>query len=108
MRFQTGGGSQTLSLGPNSTSLGELFGNFIEAPLGNRPAMPKKKPVYKDDVPCYTQTLPNINGPAANKTAPGGGPAATAATAKTKQDKLRKQAELQVVRKKLNPFGASK
>ena len=37
-----------------------------------------------------------------------GGPAATAATAKTKQDKLRKQAELQVVRKKLNPFGASK
>ncbi|MDA0169851.1 MlaD family protein [Solirubrobacter taibaiensis] len=108
VRFQTGGGSQTLSLGPNSTSLGELFGNFIEAPLGNRPAMPTKKPVYKDDVPCHTQTLPNINGPAANKTAPGGGPAATAATAKTKQDKLRKQAELQVVRKKLNPFGASK
>ncbi|MBE2318222.1 MCE family protein [Solirubrobacter sp. CPCC 204708] len=106
VRFQTGGGSQTLSLGPNSTSLGELFGNFIEAPLGNRPAMPPKKPTYRDDVPCHTQTLPNVNGPLAGKTAPGGGP--TAAAARTKQDKLRKATELKVIRRKLNPFGAGK
>jgi phospholipid/cholesterol/gamma-HCH transport system substrate-binding protein len=106
VRFQTGGGSQTLSLGPNSTNLGELFGNFIEAPLGNRPAMPRRKPEYRDNVPCHTQALPNLNGPAAAKSAPGGGPTATAA--RSKQDKLRKQAELQVVRKKLNPFGAAK
>jgi phospholipid/cholesterol/gamma-HCH transport system substrate-binding protein len=104
VRFQTGGGSQTLSLGPNSTSLGELFGNFVEAPLGNRPAMPRRKPTYRDDVPCHTQSLPDINGPLAAKTAPGGGPTATAA--RTKQDKLRRQAELKVVRTKLNPFGS--
>jgi phospholipid/cholesterol/gamma-HCH transport system substrate-binding protein len=104
VRFQTGGGSQTLSLGPNSSSLGEMFGNFIQAPLGNRPAMPRRKPTYRDTVPCHTQKLPDVNGPLAAKTAPGGGPAATAA--RTKQDKLRKQAELKVVRKKLNPFGA--
>ena len=73
VRFQTGGGSQTLSLGPNSTSLGELFGNFIEAPLGNRPAIPTKKPTYKDDVPCHTQALPNVNGPAAAEDRAGGG-----------------------------------
>lgn len=106
VRFQTGGGSQTLSLGKNSTSLGELFGNFVEAPLGNRPAMPPKKPTYRDTVPCHTQQLPNVNGPLAAKSAPGGGPTATAV--KTEQDKLRKQAELQVVRSKLDPFGAGK
>lgn len=108
VRFQTGGGSQTLSLGPNSTNLGELFGNFIEAPLGNRPAMPKKKPTYKDDVPCHTQPLPNVNGPLGQKSAPGGGTAAAANVKATKQDKLRREVELNVVRKKLNPFGAKR
>ncbi|MDA0183700.1 MlaD family protein [Solirubrobacter phytolaccae] len=108
VRFQTGGGSQTLSLGPNSTNLGELFGSFIEAPLGNRPAMPSKKPTYKDDVPCHTQPLPNVNGPLGQKSQPGGG-TAVAATVKsaTKEDKLRREVELNVVRKKLNPFGAA-
>lgn len=104
VRFQTGGGSQTLSLGPNSTNLGELFGNFIEAPLGNRPAFPNKKPTYKDDVPCHTQPLPNVNGPLGQKSQPGGGTAATASV-KSTQDKLRREVELNVVRKKLNPFG---
>lgn len=106
VRFQTGGGSQTVSLGPNSTTLGELFGNFIETPLGNRPAFPRKKPTYKDDVPCHTQDLPNVNGPLAAKTQPGGAAASTAQV-QSVQDKLRLQTELNVVRKKLNPFGAA-
>jgi phospholipid/cholesterol/gamma-HCH transport system substrate-binding protein len=105
VRFQTGGGSQTLSLGPNSTNLGELFGNFIQAPLGNRPYYPGKPPAFKPDVPCYTQKLPNVNGPASAKSAPGGGTATTARVS-SKQDKLRKQADLEAIRKKLNPFGA--
>ena len=36
-------------------------------PLGNRPAYPGKRPPYKPDVPCYTQKLPDVNGPAAAK-----------------------------------------
>jgi virulence factor Mce-like protein len=106
VRFQTGGGSQTLSLGKNSTNAGELFGNFVEAPLGNRPAMPTKKPTYKDDVPCHTQPLPNVNGPLGQKSQPGGGVAAAAKVSST-QDKLRREVELNVVRKKLNPFAAA-
>lgn len=106
VRFQTGGGSQTLSLGPNSTNLGELFGNFIQAPLGNRPAFPNKKPTYKDDVACHTQPLPNVNGPLGQKSQPGGG-TATAARVQSVQDKLRRETELNVIRKKINPFGAA-
>ena len=105
VRFQTGGGSQTLSLGPGSTNSDELFGNFIQAPLGNRPAYPGKRPPYMPDVPCYTQKLPDVNGPAAAKSAPGGGTAT--ATSASVQDKLKKQADLQTLRSKLNPFGAS-
>ena len=39
VRFQTGGGSQQVSLGPSSTNTGELFGNDIGVPLGNRPGL---------------------------------------------------------------------
>jgi phospholipid/cholesterol/gamma-HCH transport system substrate-binding protein len=106
VRFQTGGGSQTLSLGPGSTNTGELFGNFIQPPLGNRPAYPGKRPPYEPDVPCYTQKLPDVNGPAAAKSEPGGGTTATAARVSSKQDKLKRQAELQAIRSKLNPFGS--
>jgi len=105
VRFQTGGGSQTASLGPNSTSSGEMFGNFIQAPLGNRPYYPGKRPPYKPEVPCYTQKLPNVNGPAAAKSAPGGG-TATAARVSSKQDKLKREANLEAVRSKLDPFGS--
>jgi hypothetical protein len=105
VRFQTGGGSQTASLGPNSTSSGEMFGNFIQTPLGNRPYYPGKRPPYKPDVPCYTQKLPNVNGPAAAKSAPGGG-TATAARVSSKQDKLKREADLKAIRSKLDPFGS--
>jgi phospholipid/cholesterol/gamma-HCH transport system substrate-binding protein len=32
-------------------------------PLGTRPASPAQEPPYKPLVPCYTQALPNFNGP---------------------------------------------
>jgi virulence factor Mce-like protein len=75
VRFQTGGGSQQISLGSKSSNSGELFGNLVAAPLGNRPFYPGKRPPYRPGVPCFTQGIPDLNGPAAAKSAPGAGPA---------------------------------
>ncbi len=66
VRFQPGGGSQSVSLGAGSPS-GELFGNNVAVPLGNRPFYPGKRPPYRPDVPCHTNKLPDLNGPAAAK-----------------------------------------
>jgi ABC-type transporter Mla subunit MlaD len=41
-------------------------------PLGTRPAFPASEPPYKPLVPCYTQTLPNFNGPQSSGPADGG------------------------------------
>jgi len=57
VRFQPGGGSQTVSTGSTNLGGAPLFGNVLSAPLGTRPAYPR---------PCYTQTRPDINGPAAS------------------------------------------
>jgi virulence factor Mce-like protein len=105
VRFQTGGGSQTVSLGSRSASTGQLFGNNVQVPLGNRPAYPGSKPPYKPEEPCYRQKIPDVNGPAAAKSLPTG---ATTAQVKAEQDKQRRAAELNVVRKKLQPFGTAK
>jgi hypothetical protein len=95
VRIQTGGGSQTLSLGSQTASSGQLFGNNVAVPLGNRPAWPGKRPPYKPNATCYKQTRPNLNGPAAAKTLPNG----TAAAAAAKN-------ALPLLRKKLRPFGS--
>jgi phospholipid/cholesterol/gamma-HCH transport system substrate-binding protein len=97
VRFQTGGGSQTISLGSQTASSGQLFGNNVAVPLGNRPAWPGKRPPYKPNAACYKQTRPNLNGPAAAKTLPTG----TAAAAAAKN-------ALPLLRKKLRPFGSKK
>jgi phospholipid/cholesterol/gamma-HCH transport system substrate-binding protein len=73
VRFQTGGGSQQISLGNSSSNSGDLFGNLVSAPLGNRPYDPRKRSPYRPDVPCYTQQIPDLNGPASAKTAGGPG-----------------------------------
>ena len=70
VRFQPGGGSQGVSLGSRSADTGELFGNNVGVPLGNRPFYPGRRPPYKPDVKCHTQRRPNLNGPAAAKSAP--------------------------------------
>jgi phospholipid/cholesterol/gamma-HCH transport system substrate-binding protein len=105
VRFQTGGGSQQVSLGDKSSNSGELFGNNVAVPLGNRPAYPGKRPPYKPDEPCYKQKIADVNGPAAAKSAPTG---ATTAQVKSVRDKLRREADLSAVRAKLNPFGHAK
>ena len=64
VRFQPGGGDQTISLGPGNNLTQKLFANAIKPPLGTRPAYPAKRPPYKSDVPCYTNRLPDVNGAA--------------------------------------------
>jgi phospholipid/cholesterol/gamma-HCH transport system substrate-binding protein len=94
VRFQTGGGAETLSLGSASSNTGELFGNAVAVPLGNRPFYPGRKPPYRPNVACHTQTRPDLNGPAAAKSPPTG------------QAALAAKKALPELRKKLRPFGS--
>jgi phospholipid/cholesterol/gamma-HCH transport system substrate-binding protein len=50
-----------------------LLANASLPPLGTRPAYPATEPPYKALVPCYTQTLPNFNGPLSQGPADGTG-----------------------------------
>jgi phospholipid/cholesterol/gamma-HCH transport system substrate-binding protein len=95
VRFQTGGGTQTISLGSPGPST-QLFGNNVEVPLGNRPAYPGRKPPYNPDAPCYKQTRPDLNGPAAARTLPTG------------QAALAAKKALPLLRAKLRPFGSKR
>jgi phospholipid/cholesterol/gamma-HCH transport system substrate-binding protein len=94
VRFQPGGGSQTVSLGSQTSSTGQLFGNNVAVPLGNRPFYPGKRSPYKPNATCYKQKLPDLNGPASAKSAPTGGAALAARNA------------LPLLRKQLRPFGS--
>jgi ABC-type transporter Mla subunit MlaD len=68
VRFQAGGGPQLVRMsnprgGFSNTA---LFAHNISAPLATRPRLPAGgKPPFRMDVPCYTQDVPDINGPAA-------------------------------------------
>lgn len=96
VRFQTGGGSQSVSLGSATTSSGQLFGNNVAVPLGNRPFYPGKRSPYKPKATCYKQRRPDLMGPASAKTPPTGSAALAAKHA------------LPLLRKKLRPFGSKK
>jgi phospholipid/cholesterol/gamma-HCH transport system substrate-binding protein len=63
VRFQPGGGDQTISTGAVGGSLSnQLFGNAVAKPIGTRPAYPGHRPPYNAQVPCYTQKLPDLSG----------------------------------------------
>ena len=72
VRFQPGGGDQTLSMGQSGDIPDKIFANAIAPPLGTRPAYPGKRPPYNSTFPCYKNPLPNLNG------APTGRPTAAA------------------------------
>jgi virulence factor Mce-like protein len=74
VRFQPGGGSQTVSTGGTNFGGPPLFANVIYQPLGTRPANPARRPPYRPDVPCYTNAVPNVNGA---RTGPGERPVST-------------------------------
>jgi ABC-type transporter Mla subunit MlaD len=82
VRFQPGGGDQTVSMGGSGGLADKLFANAILKPLGTRPAYPGKRPPYKPDVPCYTDTLPNLSGAASGP--PDGGGATTRAAGRVR------------------------
>jgi phospholipid/cholesterol/gamma-HCH transport system substrate-binding protein len=96
VRFQPGGGTQSLTLGSETSSTGQLFGNTVAVPLGNRPFYPGRRSPYRPTAQCYKQTPPNLNGPAAAKSPPTGQAALAAKNA------------LPELRAKLRPFGPTK
>lgn len=63
VRAQPGGGGYPIVTAP-LPGQGPLRGNATRPPLGTRPAYPgkAKEPAFRPDVPCATQTPPDING----------------------------------------------
>jgi hypothetical protein len=64
VRFQPGGGDQTISLGGPGGAADKAFANAVATPLGTRPAFPRSRPPYKPGVACYKNPLPDLNGAA--------------------------------------------
>jgi phospholipid/cholesterol/gamma-HCH transport system substrate-binding protein len=81
VRFQPGGGDQTISTGKIGPLTGDtLFANAAAKPLGTRPKFTGRRTPYKPDVPCYTNKIPDLNG-AATGPPDGGGSSAAARSA---------------------------
>jgi phospholipid/cholesterol/gamma-HCH transport system substrate-binding protein len=81
VRFQPGGGDQTISTGKIGPLTGDtLFANAVAKPLGTRPKFTGRRTPYKPDVPCYTNKIPDLNG-AATGPPDGGGSSAAARSA---------------------------
>ena len=82
VRFQVGGGDQTISTGKYGGNAGEkLYANVDQRPLGTRPAFPGKRQPYNHTALCKDQQLPDLNG-APTGPPDGGGSTATAAQAR--------------------------
>jgi ABC-type transporter Mla subunit MlaD len=76
--FLIGSGGQVVRSAPTSILGLKLHGKQLLAhaplpPLGTRPAYPAEEPPYKPLVPCYTQSLPEFNGPLSQGPADGTG-----------------------------------
>jgi virulence factor Mce-like protein len=76
VRFQTGGGTNTLATGPSNNTAQIGFFNTATPPIGTRPVFPGKRPPYRPDAPCYKQKIPDVN--SARTGAPDGGQGAAA------------------------------
>ena len=76
VRFQPGGGSQTLSTGTTNFGSPQQFFNPALTPIGVRPVYPGKRPPYRPDVPCYRNPLPDVNSARIGPPDGGQGPAA--------------------------------
>jgi phospholipid/cholesterol/gamma-HCH transport system substrate-binding protein len=77
-KFLVGNSGQTLISGQTNilgtSRKGEkLLGRSPLAPQGTRPAYPAEEPAYEPLVPCYTQALPDFNGPLSQGPADGSG-----------------------------------
>jgi phospholipid/cholesterol/gamma-HCH transport system substrate-binding protein len=79
VKFLVGNSGATLKSQPTSilntkTKGQQLLGRSPLVPQGTRPSFPTEEPPYRPLVPCYTQTLPNFNGPLSQGPADGNGP----------------------------------
>ena len=74
VRFQTGGGSQSVSLGSQSSSTGQLFGNNPRCRSATARPTPASGRRTSPHEPCHKQKIPDVNGPAAAKSLPTGAP----------------------------------
>jgi hypothetical protein len=77
-KFLLGSGGPTIRSGAatvegKSINGLKLVAHASLAPEGTRPAFPKTEPAYKPLVPCYTQALPEFNGPLSQGPADGTG-----------------------------------
>jgi hypothetical protein len=77
-RFVVGGGGPTFRSAPvgieGTRAKGlSLISRSPLTPEGTRPAFPSEEPAYKPLVPCYTQAVPNFNGPLSQGPADGSG-----------------------------------
>jgi phospholipid/cholesterol/gamma-HCH transport system substrate-binding protein len=75
-KFLVGNSGQTLVSQPTSVVNTKIKGEKLLArsplqPLGTRPAFPAEEPPYEPLVPCYTQQLPEFNGPLSSGPADG-------------------------------------
>ncbi len=75
-KFVVGNSGSTLVSRPTSLVNTKISGLKLLArspltPLGTRPAYPKQEPPYEPLVPCYTQSVPEINGPLSSGPADG-------------------------------------
>lgn len=76
--FLLGSGGPTIVSAPSNVEGHSISGLKLLAhaalqPEGTRPAFPKTEPAYKPLVPCYTQALPEFNGPLSQGPADGSG-----------------------------------
>ena len=62
VRFQPGGGSQTLSTGRSNAGTAPQAFNPASPPIGVRPVYPGKRPPYRPDAECSEQKIPDLNG----------------------------------------------
>ena len=61
VRFQPGGGTQTLGTGASNSGGPTQFFNLASPPIGTRPVYSGKRPPYRPDVACHTQKIPDLN-----------------------------------------------
>jgi phospholipid/cholesterol/gamma-HCH transport system substrate-binding protein len=63
VRFQPGGGADTVALGTADSPTGQLVGSTPAPVLGVRPRYPGKRPPYNSSVRCHKSKRPDLNGP---------------------------------------------
>jgi len=58
-----GGGGPTTVVSTPKTMDGPVYGQTLVPLDGVRPASPTKRPVFRPDIPCETQEIPDLNAP---------------------------------------------